>query len=187
MLVGILRWLWRLVLRLLHWLWSGWRLLGLAGIAKLLRIGLRRIAGLRGGSVRLLLRLRSGLGLWLYWWSGLGLLNWLLWLGTGWSLSGLGSGLLAGGQNLRSGLSDFGFELIEFLLDDFLVIREVGFQPFESAGIVFGFKIALEFIELLIAHLVSQADTDSHLQRFVNMLQKAVFLGCWQAAQANVY
>lgn len=97
-------------------------------------------------------------------------------------MGGLG---LAGSQDLRGCLGDFGFQFVEFLLDYILIVREVGFQPFERPGVVLSLKITLEFIKLLIAHLVSQTNADTHLQRLVDMLQEAVFLGVRQAAQAD--
>jgi hypothetical protein len=101
------------------------------------------------------------------------------WLG----LTGLAG--LAGGQNLRGGLGYLGLKLVELLLDNLFVVGKVGFQPFEGTGIVLGLEIALEFIQLLVAHLVSQADADAHFQSFINMLKQAVFLGVGQAGQTD--
>jgi len=68
---------------------------------------------------------------------------------------------------LRCGLRHFGFKLIELLLHDFFVIRKVGFQPLEGAGVIFGLEVALKFVQLLVAHLISQADADAHLKRTI--------------------
>jgi hypothetical protein len=61
---------------------------------------------------------------------------------------------LAAGQNLGCSLSDFSLEFVELLLDDLLVIREVGLQPLEGAGIILGFEVFFEFVKLLISHLI---------------------------------
>jgi len=70
---------------------------------------------------------------------------------------------------LRGRLGDFSFQLVEFLLDDILVIREVGLQPFKGAGVILGLEIAFKLVKLLVGHLVGQTDADPHFQRFVNM------------------
>lgn len=92
---------------------------------------------------------------------------------------------LAGSQNLRCRLGNFALQFVEFLLNDFFVIREVGFQPLESAGVIFSLEVTLEFIELFVGHLIGQPDTDPHFQGFVNMAQKAVFLGLGHAAEPD--
>jgi hypothetical protein len=84
--------------------------------------------------------------------------------------------VLRSGQYLGRGLRDLGLELIEFLLDYVLVVWEVGFQPFERSGIVFGLEVLLEFIQLLVGHLIGQAYAHAHLERFVDVLQEAVLL-----------
>lgn len=95
------------------------------------------------------------------------------------------SGSLAGGQDLRRSLGNFGLQLIKFLLNDLFVIRKVGFQPFESTGVIFGFKILFELIKLLVAHLICQTDTDTHLERFVDVFQETVLLGGRQRGQSD--
>ena len=77
---------------------------------------------------------------------------------------------LAAGQDLGRRLGDFGLQLVEFLLDDILIIGKVRFQPLESAGVVLGLEVLLEFIELLVGHLIGQTNTDAHFQRFVDVL-----------------
>ncbi len=78
--------------------------------------------------------------------------------------------ILRSGQYLGRGLGDFGLELVEFLLDYLFVVREVGFQPLESAGIVLGLEVFLEFVQLLVGHLIGQADTHAHLECLVDVL-----------------
>jgi hypothetical protein len=87
------------------------------------------------------------------------------------------SGSLAAGQDLGSGLGDFALQLVELLLHNIFIIREVCFQPLKSAGVIFGLEVLLEFVQLLVGHLVGQTDTDAHFQCFVDMLQEAVFFG----------
>jgi hypothetical protein len=84
-------------------------------------------------------------------------------------------------------LGDFGLQFVKFLLDDVLIIRKVGLQPFEGASIVFGLEILLEFVQLLIGHLVGQPDADPHLQRLVDVLEEAIFLDLRQAAEADFF
>lgn len=120
------------------------RLLGSSGLLRLRR-------GLRNRLLRLALRRRLTLRLRLRWLS-----RWL-------TLA------RAGRQNLRRRLGDFGLQFIEFLLDDILIIREIGLQPLKRAGVILGLEVAFEFVELLVAHLIGQADADTHLERLVNM------------------
>lgn len=89
---------------------------------------------------------------------------------------------LAGSQDLGCCLCNFSFQLIELLLDNVFVVRKVSFQPFKSPGIVFGLKVTLEFVKLVIGHLVSQTNPDTHLKRLVDMFKKAVFLAFGQTA-----
>jgi hypothetical protein len=66
----------------------------------------------------------------------------------------LGGSPLAARQDLWCALCDLSLELIEFLLDDLLVVRKVSFEPLESTGVILGFEVFLELIELLVRHLV---------------------------------
>jgi hypothetical protein len=108
-----------------------------------------------------------------------------------WSLSlsslPLACRCLAAGQNLRSRLGNLAFQFVEFLLDDFLVVGKVRFQPLEGAGVILGLEVFLEFIELLVGHLVGQTDTDAHFQRFVDMFEEAVLFGGGQRCQADFF
>ena len=99
----------------------------------------------------------------------------------------LGLGGLAGSQDLRRRLGDFGLEFVEFLLDYLLIVREISLQPFESTGVILGLEVTLELIKLFIGHLVSQANTNAHLKRFVDVLKETVLLGFRQAAETDFY
>jgi hypothetical protein len=72
-------------------------------------------------------------------------------------------------------------------LDYLLVVREVGLQPFESAGVVLGLEVFLELVQLLVGHLIGQPDSHPHLERLVDMLKEAVFLGRRQGRQTHLF
>jgi len=96
-----------------------------------------------------------------------------------------GLGGLAASQDLGCRLGDLSLELIEFLLDDFFVIGKVGLEPFEGTSVILSLKIALKLVQLIIAHLISQTDTDPHLKRFIDMLEQAVLFGVGKRAQTD--
>lgn len=92
---------------------------------------------------------------------------------------------LGRGQNLWCRSLDLCFQLLKFLVDDVFVVRKIALQPFEGASIILGLEVGLELVELLIAHLVCQAHTDTHLQRLIYMSQQTTLVFNRQTAEPD--
>lgn len=170
---GLWAGIWLLILRARLWLLRTW--------LTILRHLLARIW---------LARLRTAVGwLWLVLRTWLHRLRSRIWLATReWSdwcwtgsrlrllcgLSGLSGLSILGsdGQHLRRVLLNFALQFFEFLVHNILIIRKVRFQPLEGALVIIGIDKLFEFVELFVAHLVGQTDTDIHLQFFINLAQE---------------